>query len=121
MPRLMSDILEELARTVGRSHDESKLVEDARFCPDCGKSALDRTKEMGFTCSACDYSGVRALTFRKNARFEIKDGRLYHFSVGAAVLCRFMEEAEDRVLLLRRATHPVGAFTIPSGQSSFSG
>ena len=71
---------------------------------------------MRFICKdkSCGYIGVRALTFRKNARFQIKEGRLYHFSVGAVVFCQFREEAERRILLLRRATHPVGVFTIPS-------
>jgi 8-oxo-dGTP pyrophosphatase MutT (NUDIX family) len=115
MARPMSEILEELTAVVGRSHEDSKLSQDMRFCPSCGKETLDPSREMGFICRNDGYSGVRALTFRKNARFKIEDGLLYHFSVGAAVFCQFREEADERVLLLRRATHPVGAFSIPSG------
>jgi len=111
------EVLEEVARTwVGYSHEDERASRDFRFCPSCG-GELDRNQEMGFTCpsEACGYRGARSLTFRKDARFEIRDGRLYHYSVGAAVFCRFHEEQQDRVLLLRRATYPVGAFTVPSG------
>lgn len=72
---------------------------------------------MRFRCpnAGCGYAGRRVLGFQPDLRFNIVDGRLYHYGVGTAVFCQFGEEDEDRVLLLRRATHPVGAFTIPSG------
>jgi ADP-ribose pyrophosphatase YjhB (NUDIX family) len=115
----LPEIIRSVVPIVGLSHSDGKLAADRRFCPECGQESLGETSVMGFTCSAagCDYSGPRALSFRKNARFRIdeKAGALYHYSVGAAVFSRFHEEEEDRILLLRRATHPVGAFTIPSG------
>jgi ADP-ribose pyrophosphatase YjhB (NUDIX family) len=115
MPRSMQDILESVAESTGLSHNDGQLREDARFCFACGDATVDRSTEMRFSCRVCGYEGARALTFRANARFEIKDGRLYHYSVGAALFCKFHEETEERIILARRATHPVGVFTIPSG------
>jgi len=109
--------LEKMAEAwVGHSDREGRLSRDFRFCPRCG-AELPSDREMGFRCPSpqCGYRGARALVFSKNARFEIREGTLYHYSVGAALFCRFVEEEEDRVLLVRRATHPVGVFTIPSG------
>jgi len=109
--------LERMAeRWVGHSHREGRLSRDFRFCPRCG-GELPSDREMAFRCPSpeCGYRGTRALVFARNARFEIRAGTLYHYSVGAALFCRFVEEQEDRVLLLRRATHPVGVFTVPSG------
>jgi ADP-ribose pyrophosphatase YjhB (NUDIX family) len=67
-----------------------------------------------FVCE-CGYKGDRAVTFSEETRFRIENGQLFHYSVGVAVFCRFDGDEEDRLVLLRRATHPVGAFTIPSG------
>lgn len=116
--------MELIQQTVGTSHEDAQFVRllqtlppdhpRIRFCPNGHGLAPDKPRT--FACSSCGYEGDRAVTFSADTRFRIKDGDLFHYSVGAAVFCRFQGEQEDRVVLLRRATHPVGAFTVPSGR-----
>jgi len=117
MPLEMSQILESIRKIVGASHAERKVTERVRFCPVDG---LSIPVENPIHCPHCGYGGDRALTFDPSLRFEIRDGRLRHWSVGAAVLCRFRHESEDRVLLMRRATYPVGLWTVASGHMDVS-
>lgn len=112
-----------IAQEVGFSHEDAKFISlkqslpkdqsRIRFCPNGDKLTPDTPRS--FRCLVCGYVGDRAVTFTPEMRFCIEDGQIIHYSVGAAVFCRFEGEQEKRVLLLRRATHPVGAFTIPSG------
>ena len=116
--------LAKVVRIVGTSHETAEfkaLLESlhsaehprVRFCPEGHKIFPGLTRD--FACDECGYKGTRAVTFSKDTRFRIENSRLYHFSVGVAVFCLFDGDTEDRLVLLRRATHPVGAFTIPSG------
>lgn len=108
----MSQILARVRDTVGASHTERKVTERTRFCPVDG---LRISSDNPIQCPHCGYRGDRALTFDPSLCFEIEDWRLRHWSVGAVILCRFRHEPEDRVLLLRRTTYPVGLWTVPSG------
>jgi ADP-ribose pyrophosphatase YjhB (NUDIX family) len=112
---IRADILEAIASVTGHSSDEGRVTTLLRFCPN-GHRLPDRSA-MAFMCQepACGYQGVRAVTFRPESWFRIRSGQLVHRSVGAIVTCRFNEESTERVALIRRATHPVGAYSIPSG------
>lgn len=116
--------LEKVRQIVGTSHEaaEFKTLVDSlrsaehprlRFCPDGHAIFPGLTRD--FVCSECEYRGSRAVTFSEDTRFRIENDRLFHYSVGVAVFCKFDGDDEDRLVLLRRAIHPVGAFTIPSG------
>ncbi len=120
---LTKTAMELIAQHVGASHEDAQfknlmqsLPPDQariRFCPNGHE--LPPTTPRSFRCSQCEYEGDRAVTFTRETRFQIENGELFHYSVGAVVFCQFAREQEERVLLLRRAIHPVGAFTIPSG------
>jgi ADP-ribose pyrophosphatase YjhB (NUDIX family) len=70
-------------------------LDDISFCPRCASQALDVAAPRSIRCPACDYQ----------AYYNPKP-----------VACAIPRDADGRIILLRRATHPGhGLWTFPGG------